>query len=103
MPEEGVRATDRITASASEPIHLQPFIHQVGGHSSMLQYDENTLCKPLIPREIEFYQDIPDDLKAFTPEYRGKIFSLCVHTCRYLKVTGTGLAGWQAGCYFKVW
>ncbi|CAF3914153.1 unnamed protein product [Adineta steineri] len=54
-------------------IQLSPFIHQVGGHSSMFQYDQNTVCKLLAPAEYDFYQSIPDSLKAFTPAFRGSI------------------------------
>ena len=57
---------------AVEPVQLEPFVHQVGGHSSMLQYDDTTLCKPLISREHHFYKALPDDMKEFTPEYRGE-------------------------------
>ncbi|CAF0851007.1 unnamed protein product [Adineta ricciae] len=52
-------------------IQLSPFIHQVGGHSSMFQYDKNTVCKLLAPAEYDFYQSIPDMLKPFAPEFRG--------------------------------
>ena len=64
--------------SGSEPVQLQPFIHQVGGHTSMLQYDSTTLCKPCIPREQSFYNDMPNALKQFAPEFRGTCFINCV-------------------------
>lgn len=54
-----------------EPVELEPFDHQVGGHSSMLKYNENTVCKPLISREHRFYEAMPKDLQEFTPEYKG--------------------------------
>ncbi|XP_035219914.1 inositol hexakisphosphate kinase 3-like [Stegodyphus dumicola] len=57
----------------NEPLQLEPFIHQVGGHSSMLQLDEDTICKPLIPQELNFYKTAPDKLKEFLAEYRGVI------------------------------
>ncbi|XP_022250775.1 inositol hexakisphosphate kinase 1-like isoform X1 [Limulus polyphemus] len=53
-----------------QPVQLEPFIHQVGGSSSMLRLDDYTLCKPLIPRELDFYESLPDKLKKFTPEYK---------------------------------
>ncbi|GBM92667.1 Inositol hexakisphosphate kinase 1 [Araneus ventricosus] len=56
-----------------EPLQLEPFIHQVGGHSSMLQLDEVTICKPLIPQELNFYKTAPDNLKEFMAEYKGLI------------------------------
>ncbi|CAF3780112.1 unnamed protein product [Rotaria sordida] len=54
-------------------IQLSPFFHQVGGHSSMFQYDKDTVCKVLESSELDFYQSMPDSLKNFTPEFRGTI------------------------------
>jgi inositol-hexakisphosphate kinase len=52
-------------------VHLEPFAHQVGGHTCMLLYDESSVCKPLINREKHFYQIMPQELRAFTPQFRG--------------------------------
>lgn len=52
---------------------LEPFVHQVGGHSSMMKFDEISVCKPFITREHRYYEDLPSEMKAFTPEYRGKL------------------------------
>ncbi|XP_033729251.1 inositol hexakisphosphate kinase 1-like [Pecten maximus] len=72
MPEEGAVMMDTEPGDC-EPVQLQPFIHQVGGHTSMLRFNDDTLCKPLIEREQVFYQAIPRGLKQFTPQYRGVI------------------------------
>ncbi|CAN8001521.1 unnamed protein product [Ixodes hexagonus] len=56
-----------------EYVVLEPFIHQVGGRSSMLCLDEVTLCKPLILQELRFYENLPDVLKPFTSEYKGNL------------------------------
>ncbi|ODN05168.1 Inositol hexakisphosphate kinase 1, partial [Orchesella cincta] len=56
-----------------EPVQLEPFIHQVGGHSSILCLDERTVCKPLIKQELKFYEKLPTCMKKFTPEYRGVV------------------------------
>ncbi|KAI2529498.1 IP6K2 isoform 22, partial [Pan troglodytes] len=37
---------------------LEPFVHQVGGHSCVLRFNETTLCKPLVPREHQFYETL---------------------------------------------
>ncbi|CAL1529554.1 unnamed protein product [Lymnaea stagnalis] len=58
-------------AEVNQP--LAPFDHQVAGQSSMLRYDTTTVCKPLIAREHFVYQTLPEELKEFTPEYRGEI------------------------------
>ncbi|XP_008989518.1 inositol hexakisphosphate kinase 2-like [Callithrix jacchus] len=51
---------------------LKPFVHQVGGHSCMLHFNETTLCKPLVPREHQFYETLPAEMRKFTPQYKGQ-------------------------------
>lgn len=53
-------------------VRLEPFLHQVGGHLSVLQYDAHTVCKPLISREQRFYEALPLAMKRFTPQYKGE-------------------------------
>ncbi|NXG25998.1 IP6K3 kinase, partial [Grallaria varia] len=50
---------------------LEPFVHQVGGHTSMLRYDEHTVCKPLVSQELSFYEALPLAMRQFTPQYKG--------------------------------
>ncbi|XP_060691769.1 inositol hexakisphosphate kinase 1 [Hemiscyllium ocellatum] len=57
----------------SKGVLLEPFIHQVGGHTSMMRYDDHTVCKPLISREQRFYESLPPEMKEFTPEYKGVV------------------------------
>ena len=40
-------------------VRLEPFAQQVGGHVSMLRFNESTVCKPLIARELTFYESMP--------------------------------------------
>ncbi|KAJ8259897.1 hypothetical protein GJAV_G00174690 [Gymnothorax javanicus] len=54
-------------------VPLEPFVHQVGGHTSMMRYDDHTVCKPLITREQRFYESLPPEMKEFTPEYKGVV------------------------------
>ena len=54
-----------------EPVLLEAYGHQVGGHSLLLRYGD-ALCKPLLPREHFYYETIPHELKAFTPRYNGE-------------------------------
>uniref|UniRef100_A0A2K5RAK2 Kinase n=1 Tax=Cebus imitator TaxID=2715852 RepID=A0A2K5RAK2_CEBIM len=54
---------------------LEPFVHQVGGHSCVLRFNETTLCKPLVPREHQFYETLPAEMRKFTPQYKGDISS----------------------------
>lgn len=53
-------------------ILLEPFVHQVGGHSCVLRFNETTLCKPLVPREHQFYETLPAEMRRFTPQYKGE-------------------------------
>lgn len=52
---------------------LEPFVHQVGGHSCVLRFGEQTICKPLIPREHQFYKSLPTEIRRFTPQYKGVV------------------------------
>ncbi|KAL4235627.1 inositol polyphosphate kinase kcs1 [Mactra antiquata] len=71
MPEYSSSTDDDV--ADTEPVQLQPFIHQVGGHNCVLRFSETTLCKPLITREHLFYESLPHELKEFVPDYRGII------------------------------
>lgn len=52
--------------------HGPVLLLQVGGHTSMMRYDDHTVCKPLIIREQRFYESLPPEMKEFTPEYKGE-------------------------------
>ncbi|TWW61795.1 Inositol hexakisphosphate kinase 2 [Takifugu flavidus] len=54
-------------------VMLEPFVHQVGGHCCVLRFGEQTICKPLIPREHQFYKSLPAAVRKFTPQYRGVV------------------------------
>ncbi|XP_024282736.1 inositol hexakisphosphate kinase 2 [Oncorhynchus tshawytscha] len=54
-------------------VPLEPFMHQVGGHCCVLRFGEQTICKPLIPREHQFYKSLPSAMRRFTPQYRGVV------------------------------
>ncbi|XP_076003292.1 inositol hexakisphosphate kinase 2-like isoform X2 [Genypterus blacodes] len=54
-------------------VMLEPFVHQVGGHSCVLRFGEQTICKPLIPREHQFYKSLPSEMRKFTPQYKGVV------------------------------
>ena len=63
----------RIT-SAPEPkpaVVLQPYSHQVGGHSTVFQFSRQAVCKKLNNRENEFYERIEQrhpDMLRFLPK-----------------------------------
>lgn len=65
-----LRSTDKATGGVGVP--LEPFLHQVGGHLSMLQYDAHTVCKPLVSQEQKFYESLPLAMRCFTPQYKGE-------------------------------
>lgn len=62
--------------SDCEPVQLGTFGHQVGGHSVILKLPNQTICKPLLPREHFFYESVAQELKNYTPEYYGKV--MCI-------------------------
>ncbi|XP_065578525.1 inositol hexakisphosphate kinase 3-like isoform X2 [Artemia franciscana] len=52
---------------------LQPFEHQVGGHTRFFVLDRSTLCKQLIARELNFYLRAPTEIRPFLPNFKGVI------------------------------
>ena len=59
---------------------------QVGGHTRLLLLDQGTICKPLNPRELDFYQNIPHDIEMFVPKYKGKCSFILTCNCMYVHV-----------------
>ena len=60
------------TMAMSESVPLRPLRDQVGGNFMLLEIDEKYVCKPLQARETLFYETRHEDLKGFTPEYKGE-------------------------------
>jgi len=56
-----------------DELKLEPFIHQVGGHSPLFCLDPLTVCKPLEQREYNFYANLPNTLIPFTPNFIGSM------------------------------
>lgn len=46
----------------------------------MLSLDGATVCKPLVQRELQFYQTIPDGVQRFMPKFYGLISVKTVQT-----------------------
>jgi len=68
---------------------LEPFIHQVGGHSPLFCLDSSTVCKPYEEREHSFYRNMPDCLKPFTPQFKGSMrVKIVEDTDGYITLTG---------------
>ncbi|UYV77028.1 IP6K3 [Cordylochernes scorpioides] len=42
----------------------------VGGRAIILQLDDTTICKPLIPQELDIYTTLPDLLRPFVPKFK---------------------------------
>ena len=68
---------------------LEPFIHQVGGHSPLFCLDSRTVCKPYEEREHSFYSHLPDCLRPFTPQFLGSMQVSIVEDQRgYITLSG---------------
>lgn len=39
----------------------------------MLCLDQATVCKPLVTRELQFYETLPDSMHRFTPKFYGVV------------------------------
>lgn len=74
----------------SDAVELTPFRHQVGGHFVIMDFDEHHLAKPVVPRELFFYQTAPKEVCTFIPRYHGESFPL-------------GGAVLQCSSYLSVW
>ena len=37
-----------------------------------MKFDHDTICKPVLLRELLFYKSVNEDLKQFTPKYHGR-------------------------------
>uniref|UniRef100_U5EUR6 Kinase n=1 Tax=Corethrella appendiculata TaxID=1370023 RepID=U5EUR6_9DIPT len=59
------------TESDEDEIALHPLNNQVGGHTRLLLLNQSTVIKPLNVRELEFYENIPNDIQQFVPKYKG--------------------------------
>ena len=59
----------------SDTVELTPFRHQVGGHFMILDFDDHHLAKPVVPRELFFYQTAPKEVCTFIPRYHGEVLS----------------------------
>lgn len=80
----------------SKGVLLEPFVHQVGGHSCVLRFNDKTICKPLIQREHLFYETLPTEMRKFTPQYEGMLptleggvglfYSVCKSKCAVLSL-----------------
>lgn len=60
-----------------ERVAVTPFVHQVGGHTCVLQVTPNVICKPYQENEALFYMNLPEGLQGFVPFYRGVINISC--------------------------
>ena len=68
---------------------LEPFIHQVGGHSPLFCLDSRTVCKPYEEREHSFYSNLPSCLLPFTPRFLGSMQVSIVEDQRgYISLSG---------------
>ncbi|CAL8335504.1 unnamed protein product [Lota lota] len=66
-------AHEALMKADGKGVMLEPFVHQVAGHSCIMRFGEQAICKPLIPREHQFYKSLPPEIRKFTPQYKGVV------------------------------
>ncbi|KAH8401313.1 hypothetical protein KR009_004474 [Drosophila setifemur] len=76
QPEVGAKASKSSTLGKDlldneDEVALHPLSNQVGGHTRLLLLNQSTVIKPLNLRELDFYQNIPQDILKFVPKYKG--------------------------------
>ena len=54
-------------------LSLKPLKAQVGGHVYMKILNDQYVCKPLNERELQFYQNIPQNLADHVPAFQGTL------------------------------
>ncbi|XP_076683505.1 inositol hexakisphosphate kinase 1-like [Andrena cerasifolii] len=69
----GTNGSSSFLQENDEEVALLPLKNQVGGHTRLLLLNQNTICKPLNCRELDFYQNIPQDIQIFVPKFKGVI------------------------------
>jgi len=57
----------------NDRVKLNGFSNQVGGRAGIYKFDEQTLCKPFVSRELYFYLNIPYCLQKFIPKFKGLV------------------------------
>ena len=55
----------------------------------MLCLDQATVCKPLVPRELQFYETLPDSVRKFTPKFYGVVKVRVVQEGGYVTLIAT--------------
>jgi len=86
----GTSPVDEGTSRNDGPTCLEPFSHQVGGHVSVLRWDDRTVCKPYSTREHQFYERTlaSKTLIDFVPAFKGVIeVGLVEDSAGYLSLT----------------
>ncbi|XP_061186100.1 inositol hexakisphosphate kinase 3-like [Saccostrea echinata] len=71
-----------------EIVTVTPFVHQVGGHTCVLQVTPYIVCKPYQENEVLFYRKLPEVLQGFVPFYRGLIKIHCEYSNDSIKFYG---------------
>jgi inositol-hexakisphosphate kinase len=83
-PRRGKRAS--ISAGPKGAVLLEPYSHQVGGHSTIFRFSRRAVCKQLNNRENEFYERIErrhPDMLRFLPRFV-LVLSLLLLSSKYL-------------------
>jgi inositol-hexakisphosphate 5-kinase len=68
------------TLAPKGAVVLEPYSHQVGGHSTLFRFSRRAICKKLNNRENEFYERIEQrhpDMLQFLPRLVTVIFFFC--------------------------
>jgi hypothetical protein len=50
----------------------------------LLVLNQSTICKPLNPRELNFYKNTPEEIERFIPKFKGKLSNRLVTSLHYI-------------------
>jgi inositol-hexakisphosphate 5-kinase len=85
QPRRGKRAS--ISTGPKGAVLLEPYNHQVGGHSTIFRFSRRAVCKQLNNRENEFYERIErrhPDMLCFLPRFVTRLHRLYHYPSEYL-------------------
>jgi len=72
MPNKKINKPNNVDLK-NDRVKLNGFSNQVGGRAGIYKFDEHTLCKPFVSRELYFYLNVPDLLQHFIPKFKGLV------------------------------
>ena len=66
-------SSDKCVNKSKNNDNFKTLVSQVGGHVNMKILNGNYVCKPLNPRELQFYRKLSAHIHDFVPKFHGTL------------------------------